>query len=167
MEESSPNYDKLYKKYEWLIFKVIKKIFRNYDELVDICHEVWIAYYKAIENGKRFKSEEHRKNWLAKVAYYIAMDAYQKKIRFEYVDYNEKLIEKIPTPSVESPMLDLVLELYERLKPNYKETFNLFYFKCLKVSEISKQLNISENAVKKRLERARKTIKEALTRSGY
>ena len=68
---------------------------------------------------------------------------------------------------VANQMLDLVLELYERLKPNYKETFNLFYFKCLKVSEISKQLNISENAVKKRLERARKTIKEALTRSGY
>ena len=48
------------------------------------------------------------------------------------------------------------------LPEKYKTVIILHYYNLMKIDEIAEVLNISESAVKKRLERARKKLKESL-----
>lgn len=166
MEDSLSEYDEIYKKYEWFIYKIANKYLNNNDDSQEVGHEVWIAYLKAINSGKIFESEIHRRNWLARVAYYIAIKEYSKKLRYDCVEFEEYMKNEIQEEKCDNPKVEMILEEYEKLKPKYKEIFELYYFQRLKILEISKLIHISENAVKKRLERSRTCIKNAIAQKG-
>ncbi len=50
----------------------------------------------------------------------------------------------------------------DKLPQKYKSIIILYYYDLMKIKDISKAINISEAAVKKRLERARNLIKEMM-----
>ena len=58
--------------------------------------------------------------------------------------------------------IQLLKMLISELPEKYKSVIILHYYDLLPIKEISIVLNISENAVKKRLERARKMLKEEM-----
>lgn len=50
----------------------------------------------------------------------------------------------------------------DKLPQKYKSIIILYYYDLMKIKDISKAINISEAAVRKRLERARNLIKEMM-----
>ena len=88
MEDSLSEYDEIYKKYEWFIYKIANKYLNNNDDSQEVGHEVWIAYLKAINSGKIFESEMHRRNGLARVAYYIAIKEYSTQSYLNFFEYS-------------------------------------------------------------------------------
>lgn len=166
MDDSSSTDDRFYDKYGKLVYKVANQLVHNHDDAIDIKNDVWSSYLYAVKKGKMFVSEKHRMNWLAKVAYFNAVKEYNRKLKHDCVEYEDFMSNIVQVYVSEDPRVDLIMEECEKLKPMYKIPFKLHYLEDYKISEISSMLVISENAVKKRLERSRKSIREAIEKRG-
>ena len=108
----------------------------------------------------RFHSEEHKKAWLIKVS--------QNKCK-EFLRFHKKHA-AVPLEEVEESFsvtdgMDTdtsnILSLIWNLKYKLKSVVILYYIEGYKVNEVARILGISESAVKKRLERARKELRIA------
>ncbi len=64
-------FEKSYEKYARLLLKIIYSYIQNYDDCQDILQEV---FYRLLYKAPRFKSEEHQKRWLIKIAINLSKD---------------------------------------------------------------------------------------------
>ena len=60
------------------------------------------------------------------------------------------------------PRLEKISILVKKLPEKYRRVVVLHYYDSMPIKEISKALNISDSAIKKRLERARNILKEGM-----
>lgn len=149
------NVDVIIDKYSDMINRMICRKLNSIEDTEDILQEVFIKYVRHIKSGKKFNTEEHEKCWLARVA----MNLCKNELKYNKMRMTVPLNEEIYCELEINQDNVLVSEL-SRLDKKYRESFELFYFDDLKVSEISKILKISEANVKTRLKRARDKLKE-------
>lgn len=140
-------------KYSDILYKICFLILKNNEDALDAVSETFFIY---INKKPSFADKNHEKYWFIKVASNKAKNILRFNIKRNHIS-----LEDIRNLYLEEKEENLLYEIF-KLKENEKIVLLLHYYEGYKVKEISKILGISENAVLKRLERARKSLKNIL-----
>ncbi|MBM7606602.1 RNA polymerase sigma-70 factor (ECF subfamily) [Metabacillus crassostreae] len=123
------------------------------------------AFVKCYENLDGFRHDAQLKTWLYRITINQCKD-YLKSWHYKKVKtlYSIQETAKSFFPSTEKTVVDDYekQEIYEHissLPDKYREVIYLYYYKSLKIEEISDITNIQINTVKTRLKRAKKKLK--------
>lgn len=126
----------------------------NPADVQDTLQEVLLRFF---EKAPAFSSAEHERAWLLHVATNCCMDCLRFRKRHAHADLSQ-MQDCLAAPK-QQPHLE---ELYA-LPAKWKSVLILHYFEGYSVAEIAQIMKLSENAVKKRLQRGREALKLALT----
>lgn len=158
MELSRERFEKIYKLYSQELINISYGYTKNFDDSFDIVQNV---FYKLFASNKKFKTNNDEKYWLIRVTINESKDFLRKKKKTTIVD--TEILDTIQKDfKNNNGKIQLLKMLISELPEKYKSVIILHYYDLLPIKEISIVLNISENAVKKRLERARKMLKEEM-----
>ncbi len=133
---------------------------RNKDDSLDVIQNV---FYKFFNCNKSFSTPNDEKYWLIRVTINESKDLLRKKARITSLD--EEVVDIISFKNEtnhESIKLYKLAEKVELLPEKYRVVTILYYYDLQPVNEIKKILNLSESAVKKRLERARNILRKEM-----
>lgn len=145
---------RLIDKYSDIIYRIAIRRLRNKEDAKDVVQEVLMKYVATIYKGKVFETQDDERYWMIRVAINTCNSMKRRlKCRRNYkMDIN--IIDPSDKPN------DEILELLDVLSPKYRIVFELHYIEDMKISDVSKILNITEDNVKTRLKRARNMVKE-------
>ena len=154
-EARNASLERAIENYSNMLYKICFVILKNEQDTKDVLQETFLTY---MTKRPRFHSEEHKKAWLIKVS--------QNKCK-EFLRFHKKHA-AVPLEEVEESIsvtdgMDAytseTLSLIWNLKYKLKSVVILYYIEGYSVKEVAQILGISESAVKKRLERARKELR--------
>jgi RNA polymerase sigma-70 factor (ECF subfamily) len=172
VEESKLQDDLRTRQLEYLVQRFGKKILklayyhlRDRQQAEDIVQEVFCRVYQNLDS---FRQESSYYTWIYRITVNLCKDylrsAYYRRIipwsDFRYLDNlrksEERMFEAVEGGDVFRKVMDLPLK--------YRTVTALYYFEEMTTQEISQVLNIKENAVRTRLTRARKILRDLLMR---
>lgn len=139
-----------------MLYRTAYILLGNIHDVQDVLQEVMIRY---MEKAPLFKDAEHEKAWLLKVTSNLCKDYLRFNRRHTYVNL-EQLENVCPAPK----QRELLTEILS-LPAKWKTILLLHYVEGYKISEISGITNLSENAVKKRLQRGKDALRQKLNES--
>lgn len=151
--------ERVVEEYSNMIYKIALSYLENKYDAEDILQDVMIKYISFIKSNK-FNDRNHEKCWLIRVTMNLCCNEVKSAKHKKNVSYDNCIKELFITN--EDNNCGEIFDLIGNLKEKYRIVFELFYIHDMKISEISKTLNISESNVKIRLMRAKKTIQEHL-----
>lgn len=138
----------------------------------DITQEVFLKAYRGLD---QFRQESSVKTWL----YRIAINESRKYLRSwsfrqifsTYLSKKELGSEKVADTNVETAVIQRLskVQIAERvmmLSPLYRKVMILHYYEDLSIKEIAHVLDISEDAVRTQLHRARKNFRALCEKEG-
>jgi len=160
MKISEKQFDFVYNEYAKELLYIAYGYTRNKEDSIDIMQNAYVALLKS---NKKFESNEHIKYFLIRVTINESINLVNSYSHKKVIKNNDFVI-NIPEPNKEELQYDLS-EIVNTLPEKYKTIIILYYYDDMKVKDISNVLNLSEPAVKKRLERARNLIKEIIERN--
>ncbi len=162
-QEEKEKFEELYDKYGQLMFFVANKILQDTYLAEDAVNEAFFRIAKNFHKVGEIECHQTR-NFVVIIVKRVAIDLLKK-------DKNEVLLkeEKDLNFLVDEAMGFLepfehnkVVEILKSLPEMYRDLFYLYYVDELKVKEISRLIGISESAVKKRLQRGRKILRDSI-----
>lgn len=136
--------------YANMLFRLCFTMLGNNQDAEDAVSEVLMKY---IVSHQPFKNEEHRKAWLIKVATNKCRDM----LRF-YKIRRHLSIDDVKEYCDKNDDIDILTELLS-LPEKYRTVIYLYYIVGYKTSEIAQMLDISNSAVRKRLQYGRNKLK--------
>ena len=145
--------------YKIALYKVIKAILQNEDDVCDAMQETLINIY---ENIHKLQNEKYFKTWATR----IAINECYHIIRKQKI--NQDKIVKMQRESSEQEKESLNIEKTDieiaisKLDKDLRLVVVMYYYNNLKVSDIAKTLEIPAGTVKSRLSRARESLYESL-----
>lgn len=147
--------DDLVPAYKDCIFRTAFSITRNAADAEDIVQE---TFYQYIVTTRDFENEEHIKAWLLRTAINKA-----KNIRISFwsqkrVSLPDSMWGTSPQISDDQRLIKAVLSLPTK----YRIVIHLYYYEDYSVNEISQLVRATPSAVKNRLFRARRMLKDKL-----
>ncbi len=148
--------EKMVSEYGDMLYRICFVMLGNEADAQDAVQDTFCKY---LERTKKFADAEHEKAWLIKVATNRCRDMLRFRLRHPKID-----LEAV-TASYEDPEHSGVLAELMALPAAVKSAVYLHYIEGYKVTEVSDMLKISENAVKKRLQRGRAMLKLTLLES--
>ena len=160
MKISEKQFDFVYNEYAKELLYIAYGYTRNKEDSIDIMQNAYVALLKS---NKKFESNEHIKYFLIRVTINESINLVNSYSHKKVIKNNDFVI-NIPEPNKEELQYDLS-EIVNTLPEKYKTIIILYYYDDMKIKDISNVLNLSEPAVKKRLERARNLIKEIIERN--
>ena len=134
--------------------------------IVILCNEhdaqdaIQDTFCRYLEKRPEFRDEEHEKAWLIRVATNICRDMIRFRIRHPKVSIDE--VENTLAAPEEKEILRELLELPVK----QKTVIYLHYVEGYQIKEIADILGITESAVKTRLLRGRKQLRDAVSMEG-
>lgn len=152
--KDEPDIRRVLQAYGNLLYRTAYLFLGNPHDVQDVLQEVLLRY---MEKSPVFVSDDHEKAWLLRVTSNCCKDCLRFRKRHACIQ-PEQMPEFFSTPQDRQ----LLQELY-MLPAKWKSILLLHYFEGYSVKEIAGILKLSENAVKKRLQRAREALKSALT----
>lgn len=159
--EDKRKVEKLYEKYNGLMFAVAGKILTSKEDIEDAVLHSWEKIIKNIDKINKIDCKE-TKSFIVILTERVSIDHYRKLKREKTLSLDEY---------EESPYLfttDREIEKYETIEwfrtipKRYCEVLIMFYVNGLSTKEIAKVLGIKEGSVSSRLSRAREIIKKQL-----
>lgn len=141
-------------KYTDMIYHIALRFLNTKEDAEDIVQEVFLKYIRYVKAGKVFDTEEYEKYWLIRVTVNMCCNEICSARRRKTLPFKDCLYTELNIDS-ENTLHDAL----NKLSNKYKEVFILHHIEDMKISEISKALNISECNVKTRLKRARQKLK--------
>ncbi|WP_054955486.1 RNA polymerase sigma factor [Paenibacillus dakarensis] len=140
-----------YQTYGSMLYKIAMIHLGNKEDAEEAIQETFIKlFYKAPE----FSDQEHQKAWLIRVITNHCKNM-QGSIWRRRVMRVEQIDDYFEFTSTDRALMDHVLQLPFK----YKTVIHLFYYEDYSIHEISEILQISESAVKMRLNRGRKLLR--------
>lgn len=157
---SKEEFDIKYNKYSQELMNISYGYTKNRDDSFDVIQNV---FYKLFNSNKSFKTDNDEKYWLIRVTINESISILRRRKKEILVDENtmDVVSEEIADKDKGLKLEKLSL-LVKKLPKNYKSVIILFYYDSLSIKEIKDILNISESAVKKRLERARDVLRKGM-----
>ena len=153
-KKSEPDIKHILQTYGDMLYRTAYLLLGNPHDVQDVLQEVLLRY---IEKSPAFLSSNNEKACLLRVTSNCCKDCLRFCKRHTYIDL-EQIQEYLPAPEEKQ----LIRELYA-LPAKWKTVLILYYFEGYTVKEIAQIASLSENAVKKRLQRAREALKLELT----
>ncbi|MDE5700042.1 MAG: sigma-70 family RNA polymerase sigma factor [Lachnospiraceae bacterium] len=144
-------------KYSDMLYKICLVILCNEQDVQDAIQDTFCRY---LEKKPDFRDEEHEKAWLIKVATNICRDMIRFRVRHPKVSIDE--VENIPAAPEQRETLKELLELPIK----HKTVIYLHYVEGYSIKEIADILGITESAVKSRLLRGRKQMRDTVRMEG-
>ena len=140
-----------------MVYRLALVQMKNRSEAEDVFQEVFL---RLVRYKHRIEGQEHLKAWLIRVTVNCCRKQFDSAYRRKTVPIDREI------PAEQSyemdipgnPVYDAVLGLPEE----YRSVIHLFYYEQYSVREIAEILDLSENAVKTRLSRARGKLKNTL-----
>lgn len=128
---------------------------KNHSDAEDIMQDVFL---KLLRHNKSFNNEEHLDKWLTVVCVNESKNYIKSPFR-----KNTVLLDEAKDLYTFDTVNDYdIFKSVMSLPKKERTVIHLFYYEDLPVKEISKMLKIKESAVKTRLSRGRKHLKEML-----
>ena len=127
----------------------------NHFDSEDIVQDVFLKLLMN-RDRQRFESADHLKWWLIRVTTNCINDHWRSLMRHPTIPLDE-----INEPYVTYEYNNDMEELYD-LKPKEQQILCMYYYEGYSFQEISVAIGVSEAAVRQRLSRARKSLKEAV-----
>ncbi|HUH34762.1 MAG TPA: RNA polymerase sigma factor [Moheibacter sp.] len=119
------------------------------------------GFVKIFRNIHSFQSQGSFEGWMRRIMVNECLDFLRVKKSLVFLDSDDYFEEEV---DFEENVSDIdAQELLDQLPENYRMVFNLFVLEDYSHKEIAALLNISENASKTQLLRAKKKLKECLT----
>ena len=144
-------------KYSDTLYKVCIVMLCNEQDVQDAIQDTFCRY---LEKKPKFQDEEHEKAWLIKVATNISRDMIRFRIRHPKVSIDE--VEN----TLVAPEQKEILKEFLELPVKQKTVIYLHYVEGYQIKEIADILGITQSAVKVRLMRGRKQMRDALSMEG-
>ena len=144
-------------KYSDILYKVCIVILCNEQDVQDAIQDTFCRY---LEKKPEFRDEEHEKAWLIKAATNICRDMIRFRIRHPKV-----CIDEVENTLAAPEQKEIFKELLE-LPVKQKTVIYLHYVEGYQIKEIADILGITESAVKVRLLRGRKQMRDAVSMEG-
>lgn len=145
----------LVRMYQENLFRAAFSVCRNQQDAEDVVQETFIRYMRS---DRDFESEEHIKAWLLRTAINQAKNVVRSFWHRNRSGTDEFLEQTAFAKPEDRDLVQAVLALPEK----YRVVLHLFYYEDESVSDIASLLKISESAVKNRLLRGRKMLKNML-----
>ena len=148
-----------YDLYSQIIFNIAYTYLKSKDSSNDCVQETFMRY---LNNEKEFVSLEDEKYYVIRIAVNVSKTLlrHNKKIVNTDLSY-------LGAPNEDSSRDDALFNAINALGSKYKDVIILYYYEELSIKEVAQALHISEDAAKKRLERARNTLKEMGGKYGF
>ncbi|MGM9537437.1 MAG: RNA polymerase sigma factor [Candidatus Onthomonas sp.] len=144
-------------RYRDSLYSVAISILKNDADAQDAIQEAVLLAYQNLGSLRR---AEAFKPWLLQI---LTRTCYRMAgRRLDYVDI-ELLEQQLAQPQRDVDQKMTLWDAVQRLSLGYRTVVVLYYYEQLSVKEIATILSLSEDAVKKRLSRARKELKAMLT----
>ncbi len=151
VNKSEEEIKELVDKYSSLIFRISYCILCNPEDAEDAVQETLLKY---ITKAPEFNGEEHRKAWLIKVAANISKNMLMFRLKRETVNIDD--IENIGIGENDYETFELIMSLPAK----HKVVMTLYYVEGYRSAEIAEIIGISEDAVRKRIQKGRELLKK-------
>lgn len=164
------NFALLVERYQYLVFRYVYGMFRDYHLAQDLAQEIFMKVYTALST---YNVRYPFSTWLLRVAHNHAVD-YKRRSRFELVSLDAKigdttvadsLLASSPAASTHvevSHLRDAIEEAIFSLEPDYRSALQLRYVEGIKMEDIAYVLGIPIGTVKSRINRARLILQKKL-----
>ena len=151
---SEQEFNKKYELYSQELMNISYGYTKSRDDSLDIIQNV---FTKIVNNPKQFNNLNEEKYWLIRITINECKDFLRKKSKRPII--NVDLVNSFSNYDSETEKLHYIADVVKTLPEKYRVVIILFYWDSLSIKEIAKVLKVSEDTIKKRLERARKLIK--------
>lgn len=141
------------------LYKVMKAILQNEDDVCDAMQETLIDIY---ENIHKLQKEKYFKTWAIRIAinecYHIIR---KQKINQDKIVkiQTETVAQEKENSSIEKTDIEIAIS---KLDKDLRVVVVMYYYNNLKVNDIAEVLQIPAGTVKSRLSRARESLYESL-----
>ena len=134
-----------------ILFRICLIMLGNSHDAEDAVQETLIKY---LQKAPVFKEREHEKAWLIKVVSNKCRDVLRFKKRHETADIES--INQFTKDTSDSGILEALMTLPEK----FRIVLVLYYVEQYKTDEIAEMIGKSASAVKMRLQKGRRLLKE-------
>lgn len=141
--------------YSSLVYRIAYAHLNHKEDAEDVFQEVFLTYVK---KKPVFGTEEQARAWFSRTTVNHCRLFWRTKERHQTIPLEDD-------PSIPDPGNEDRTELTEALSEvplRYRKVLEMYYFTGLSTKEIASALRISVNAVRIRLNRGRKLLKETL-----
>lgn len=152
-------FNEMYYKFKSMVTGICYTYTKNISDTEDLVQDIFMKLYTVKQD---FQSVDHLKHWLIRVSINESKNYVKSAWKKRLVFSNDMIAN---TRAVDGEDLDntqKVFNMVHKLPTKYKDVIILYYYEDLQIKEISQILRISENSIKKRLERARTVIQVGL-----
>jgi len=139
--------------YSDMVFRLAVSQVKNRADADDVFQEVFLRY---IRKKQSFESEEHRKAWFIRVTLNCCKNVFNSAWMKRTTPLQDYFAFEMEEESA------LFYEL-QKLPMKYRAVIHLFYYEEMSIDEICDALGKKQSAIKMRLSRARKMLKDSLT----
>ena len=163
MNKIELDFKEIVNKYADMIYNIAIRYLGNKEDAEDIVQEVFLKYVKIIKEKCEFNNEEHIKHWLIRVTLNLCNNEISSARHSKTLSLSD--FKCVESNNNDSSYINYKYVL-NKLNKKYKSVFELFYIEDLKISDISRILNITEANVKTRLKRARDKLRKICKEGG-
>ncbi len=144
----------IYKCHMIMVYRVCFAYMKNSADTEDAVQD---TFYKLINSGMEFESEEHEKAWLIRVAMNVCKNSLRHwfRKREDFADYEN-------LQSTENIEIDETFEVVMGLPEKYKTVVYLYYYEGYTTPEISDILGRPQSTIRNYLHEARGVLKEKI-----
>ncbi|MBX3176153.1 MAG: sigma-70 family RNA polymerase sigma factor [Candidatus Hydrogenedentes bacterium] len=146
-------------KYQQLVFAIAYGMLGNTADAEDVTQDAFLTAFKRLPD---LREPAKFRPWLLQIARNRASDVIVRRRRETPLEGAELPAPGDPDNHADTELRALLRERVEGLPPEHREILLLHYYAGLKVREIAEQLEISTEAAKKRLQRARDILSQRM-----
>ena len=159
-EEDKNKFTRLYEKYRKLMFYVANQILKDEYLAEDAVHHTFIKIIENLDNISEIDCHK-TKSYIVTMVRNHSINLYNQRKNHSMVSLNTEIdIEANETSEIEED--DAIVKAVANLPEIYNTVLTLKYVQEFSNAEIAETLDISEPAVRKRLERAKSKVQETL-----
>ncbi len=159
-------YELLVRRYNQRIYRAVRSILRDDALAEDVMQE---AYFSAFQALRKFEHRASFSTWITRIAVHEALLRVRREQRYESTDFEESSeapVQNLAETPESSTALTETRELLERailsLPTEYRTVLMLRDVEEMTTAETASALQLSEEAVKVRLHRARAKLRREL-----
>lgn len=150
-QKTVPDAERAVDEYGNSLYRLCTVILQNRDDAQDAVQDCFLRY---ITKAPDFRSAEHEKAWLIRVATNICKDMLRYRKHSSFLSLEE--IRTLTSSEDNAQILGLLGLLEEK----YRTVIHLHYVEGYDTAEISDMLGITSAAARKRLQRGREKLRE-------
>ena len=147
-------------RYESLVYGIAVAHTRCRGDADDVYQDVFLTYHR---RQPACRSEEHRKAWLITTTLNCARSVTRSSWRTRVVPLNPDAAEPADQFRFATEEQEALFGALRSLPENYRTVLYLFYFADQPVARIAELLDVGQAAVKMRLSRGRRMMRDQLT----